>query len=164
MERVDAQSVRVLRHRHRLARNVYSTHHNPAVYYDDVEGARYNEAFSRAPKRECLHKVIATGTTAPNDMSTFNTRLARGRVARFNFVIPNDCEQGHDPCGANRLRQFDVFLNAKSPNRSLAGIREKRPDPDHLRRMGRLNAAQPPRVVLGARAAGAAGCLLERFV
>jgi phosphatidylinositol-3-phosphatase len=82
------------------ARNVYSTHHNPAVYYDDVEGVRYNEAFNKAPKRECLHKVIATGTTAPNDMGTFNTALAKGHVARFNMVIPNDCEQGHDACGA----------------------------------------------------------------
>lgn len=97
------------------ANNVYSTHHNPAVYYDDVEGARYNEAFNRAPKRECLHKVIATGTTAPNDMSAFNAALTKRHLARFNMVIPNDCEQGHDPCGANRLRQFDAFMKREVP-------------------------------------------------
>lgn len=50
-------------------KDVYGTHHNPAVYYDDVEGAVYNEAFNKAPRAECIHKVIATGSTAPNDMS-----------------------------------------------------------------------------------------------
>ena len=97
------------------ARNVYSTHHNPAVYYDDVEGAVYNEAFNRRPNSECLHRVIATGTSGPNDMSAFNTALAKGRVARFNMVIPNDCQQGHDPCGGNRVHQFDAFLAQEVP-------------------------------------------------
>ncbi len=90
--------------------NVYSTHHNPAVYYDDIEGAVYNEAFNKAPKPECIRKVIATGTTGPDDMSAFNAALAKGQMARFNMVIPNGCEQGHDSCGANRLSQFDDFL------------------------------------------------------
>lgn len=36
-------------------------------------------------------------------------------MARFNMVIPNGCEQGHDPCGGNRLRQFDAFLQREVP-------------------------------------------------
>lgn len=97
------------------ARNVYSTHHNPAVYYDDIEGAVYNEAFNKAPNPECIHRVVATGTSGPNDMSAFNAALAKGRVGRFNMVIPNDCQQGHDACGGNRVRQFDSFLRREVP-------------------------------------------------
>ncbi len=97
------------------AKNIYTTHHNPAVYYDDIEGARYSENFNQAPKRECIHRVIPTGTTGPDDMSAFNAALAKGHMARFNMVIPNGCEQGHDPCGGNRLRQFDTFLRREVP-------------------------------------------------
>jgi hypothetical protein len=97
-------------------KDVYSTHHNPAVYYDDIEGARYFEDFNKAPNAECIHKVVATGTTGPNDMSAFNAALARGQVARFNMVIPNDCQNGHDPCGtANPFGQFDAFLRTEVP-------------------------------------------------
>jgi hypothetical protein len=96
--------------------DTYSTHHNPAVYYDDVEGARYNESVRGAPNAECIHKVIATGTTAPNDMGAFNTALSRGKVARFNMVIPNDCENGHDHCGKkNQHGLFDAFLRREVP-------------------------------------------------
>jgi phosphatidylinositol-3-phosphatase len=98
------------------AKDIYTTHHNPAVYYDDIEGGRYSEAFHQAPKAECIRRVIATGGTGPNDMSRFNAALSRGTIARFNMVIPNDCQQGHDPCGTpNPLRQFDTFLRREVP-------------------------------------------------
>jgi hypothetical protein len=97
-------------------KGVYTTHHNPAVYYDDVEGARYNEAFRHAPKRECIRRVVATGSTRPNDMSTFNSALATGHVSRFNMVIPNDCENGHDRCRTkDQFGQFDAFLRREVP-------------------------------------------------
>lgn len=96
--------------------DVYSTHHNPAVYYDDIEGARYNESASGAPKAECMHRVRPTGTTAPNDMSAFNAALSSGHVARFNMVIPNDCQNGHDHCGKeNPHGLFDAFLRREVP-------------------------------------------------
>jgi phosphatidylinositol-3-phosphatase len=98
------------------AGNVYSTHHNPAVYYADIEGGRYSESSNAAPKPECIHKVVATGTSGPNDMTRFNSALASGHVARFNMVIPNDCQNGHDPCGTkNPPGQFDAFLRQEVP-------------------------------------------------
>jgi phosphatidylinositol-3-phosphatase len=34
----------------------------------------------------------------------------------LNLVIPNDCENGHDPCGtADRIHQFDDFLAREVP-------------------------------------------------
>lgn len=38
-----------------------TTHHNPAVYYTDIEGGRYSENFNQAPKSECIHTVVTTG-------------------------------------------------------------------------------------------------------
>ena len=90
-------------------RNIFTTHHDPAVYYDRVEGGVYDEAIT--PKAECLADAVATGTTGPNDTSALESALASGDVARYNLIIPNDCEQGHDPCGTDDpIRQFDDFL------------------------------------------------------
>ena len=57
------------------------------------------------------------GTTAPNDTSAFDAALAKGRVGRFNLIVPNDCEDGHDPCRPTNdgVRQFDDFLRREIP-------------------------------------------------
>jgi hypothetical protein len=98
------------------ARDIYTTHHNPAVYYEGIEGGRYSENFGAAPNAECLRHVIATGTSGPNDMSAFNAALASGHVSRFNMIIPNGCQDGHDGCGTRDLPgQFDAFLRQEVP-------------------------------------------------
>ena len=56
------------------------------------------------------------GTTAPDDTSAFDAALAAGRVGAFNLIVPNDCENGHDPCGTHDpVRQFDDFLAREVP-------------------------------------------------
>jgi hypothetical protein len=98
------------------AGDVYGAHHNPAIYYDDIEGNRYLEDFGSAPKAACLHHDLPMGTTAPNNTSRFDRVLARGHVPRFNYVVPNDCENGHDLCGTrNSVGQFDRFLRREIP-------------------------------------------------
>jgi phosphatidylinositol-3-phosphatase len=93
------------------AGDVYSTHHNPAVYYDDIEGKRYVEDFNQAPRKVCRTHVVPMGTTARDDTSAFDRALRTGRVPRFNYIVPNDCENGHDPCGTrNPVGQFDRFV------------------------------------------------------
>ena len=65
---------------------------------------------------ECRQKVLPTGTNGPDDMSAFDARLAAGDVARFNMIIPNDCENGHDQCGTrDPVHQFDDFLAREVP-------------------------------------------------
>ncbi len=95
--------------------NIYGVHHNPALYYDNIEGGVYQDNI--APSPECLSNVVATGTTRPDDMSWFNTALKSGDVPRFNFVSPNDCQQGHDICGrsTDTVGQFDSFLAHEVP-------------------------------------------------
>jgi hypothetical protein len=96
------------------SKNTYSAHHNPALYFDDIQAHHSSEDIIPSP--ECRQKVLAAGTTDPNDMSTFNSALAAGQVARFNLIIPNDCENGHDPCGTHdAVRQFDDFLSREVP-------------------------------------------------
>jgi hypothetical protein len=37
-------------------------------------------------------------------------------VSDFNLIVPNDCDDGHDPCGTHdRVRQFDDFLAREVP-------------------------------------------------
>jgi hypothetical protein len=44
-------------------------------------------------------------------MSRFNAALASGHAARFNMIIPNGCQDGHDSCGTkDKAGQFDAFL------------------------------------------------------
>jgi hypothetical protein len=93
------------------AGDVYGAHHNPAIYYDDIEGDRYVEDFNNAPKTVCRHHVLPMGTTARDNTRRFDHALAKGTIPQFNYIVPNDCENGHDPCGGhNTVGQFDAFV------------------------------------------------------
>ena len=95
-------------------KNGYVSHHSPALYFDDIQAHHSSEDV--VPSAECRKKVLPAGTTAPNDMSAYNAALASGNVARFNFVVPNDCENGHDLCGgSSSVGQFDDFLSREIP-------------------------------------------------
>jgi hypothetical protein len=96
--------------------NHYGAKHNPAIFFDDIEGG--GGVWSATTKSaECLANDIPAGGTGPNDMSTFNAALASGNVARFNYVVPNECEDAHDNCQpkGNSITQFDDFLTREVP-------------------------------------------------
>jgi phosphatidylinositol-3-phosphatase len=96
------------------SKNAYSAHHSPALYFDDIQAHHSSEDV--VPSSECRQKMLPAGTTGPNDMSSFDSALAAGDLARFNLVIPNDCENGHDPCGTHdAVKQFDDFLAREVP-------------------------------------------------
>jgi hypothetical protein len=96
--------------------NHYGAKHNPAIFFDDIEGA--GGVWSDTNKSaECLGNDIPAGGTGPNDMSAFEAGLDGGTVARFNFVVPNECEDAHDNCSpqGNSITQFDDFLAREVP-------------------------------------------------
>ena len=97
--------------------NSYRVKHNPAVYYAGVEGA--GGVWSATNKSaECTNNVISTGGTGPNDTSAFDAALAASTgLARFNYIIPNQCEDAHDNCKpeGNAIKQFDNFLAREIP-------------------------------------------------
>ena len=88
---------------------------NPAILYDDVEGA--NGVWSATDKSaECLaNDIYAGGQDDP--MSDFNSALAKGTIPDFNLVIPNGCDDGEANCKPvnDRYRQFDLFLQHEIP-------------------------------------------------
>ena len=88
---------------------------NPPILFDNIEGpAGVWSPTTRS--RECLANDIPAGTPKAG-MSTFNADLAAGRVARFNMVIPNGCDDGEANCKPvnKRYTQFDNFLAAEVP-------------------------------------------------
>ena len=62
-------------------------------------------------------KNLPAGGSGPGDMSYFDAALQAGSVARFDMIIPNDCENCHDRCGTtDSVRQFDDFVHARFPS------------------------------------------------
>jgi phosphatidylinositol-3-phosphatase len=95
--------------------NSYRVKHNPAVYYADIEGGDFSG--TQGVSAECRNKVVAMGGTGFNDTGAFDTALASGDVADFNYIVPNQCEDGHDNCKpqGNNIVQFDDFLQREIP-------------------------------------------------
>ena len=96
--------------------NKYRVKHNPAAYYANIEGVG-GVWSATTPSAECLSNVISTGGTGPNDTSAMDAALSTGNVGRFNYIIPNECEDGHDNCKpiGNNITQFDAFLAREIP-------------------------------------------------
>jgi hypothetical protein len=85
---------------------------NPPIVFDNIEGP--GGVFSATtPSQECLRRDVQAGP----EMSTFNSRLLAGTVPRFNFIIPNGCEDALGNCAPinNRYTQFDDFLGREVP-------------------------------------------------
>lgn len=96
--------------------NHYGAKHNPPIFFDDIEGA--GGVWSDTNRStECLANDIPMGGTGPNDTTAFDAALTAGSVARFNFVVPNECEDAHDNCKpqGNGITQFDDFLVREIP-------------------------------------------------
>jgi hypothetical protein len=97
--------------------NPYAPKHNPAIFYDNIEGQ--NGIWSATSQSaECLAGDTPAGTTGPDNMDTFNAAAEAGTVPRFNEIIPNLCEDGHDSCKeppGNRIQQYDDFLQREVP-------------------------------------------------
>jgi hypothetical protein len=82
--------------------NEYSAHHNPALYFTPL-------------RQSCRAMSLPMGGTGAKDTAVFDKALAAGAVGDLNLVVPNDCENGHDPCGGDGVRHFDEFLAREVP-------------------------------------------------
>src|SRR5437867_3242725 len=86
--------------------NHYAPKHNPPIFFDNIEGqggiwSPTNQS------QECLDNDLPAGTTGPNDMSAFESALSNDTVSRFNYIVPNECEDAHDNCkpAGNEIKQ-----------------------------------------------------------
>lgn len=85
---------------------------NPAILYDDVEGA--GGVWSATDRSaECLANDVSAG----DPMGVFNRALAAATVPAFNLVLPNGCDDGEANCKPvnARITQFDDFLAREVP-------------------------------------------------
>lgn len=80
----------------------YSAHHNPALYLTTLAAT-------------CAADNLPMGGTGPRATGAFDAAVAAGAVGDLNLVVPNDCENGHDPCGGDPVRHFDRFLAREVP-------------------------------------------------
>src|SRR5437763_5934158 len=82
---------------------LYAVKHNPFVYFDDVTNT------NNASSANCIAHVRPYGELA--------TDLSSGAVARYNFLTPNLCDDGHDSCAPlnDPVAQTDRWLQAHVP-------------------------------------------------
>ncbi len=82
----------------------YAVRHDPFVYFDDVAGSPPDPRSAR-----CIRHVRPYSELAAD--------LRTGNVARYNFITPDLCGDGHDSCSPahDRVRQSDAWLERELP-------------------------------------------------
>jgi hypothetical protein len=83
--------------------NGYATKHNPFVFFDDVTGTN--------------NPYDAFGLAHNRPYSELSSDLTNNSVARYNFITPNLCNDGHNSClpQYNPVRQTDDWLASEVP-------------------------------------------------
>jgi hypothetical protein len=82
----------------------YAPRHNPFIYFDDVTGTN--------------NPLYPYGIAHIRPYTEFAGDLTNNAVARYNFITPDLCHDGHDSCAPkyNPIRQSDDWLAAEIPN------------------------------------------------
>jgi hypothetical protein len=83
--------------------NGYAVRHDPFVYFDDVTGTN--------------NPNWPYGISHIRPYSELAADLANNAVARYNFITPTVCNDGHDSCGPlyNPMQQSDTWLANEIP-------------------------------------------------
>ena len=83
--------------------NGYAPKHNPFVYFDDMTGTN--------------NPYDAYGIAHNRPYTELAGDLIKQTVARYNFITPNLCHDGHDTCAPqyNAVRQTDDWLASAVP-------------------------------------------------
>jgi hypothetical protein len=83
--------------------NAYTPRHNPFVYFDDVTGTN--------------NPTFQYGLTNIRPYTELAGDLINNKVARYNFITPNLCNDMHDPCYPtfNSFTQGDNWLASEVP-------------------------------------------------
>ncbi len=81
----------------------YGAKHNPAIFFDNIEGSHGAGVWSATPGPECS-RTISSGPDEPGAPQRHERVQPRGlaTTAQFNLVVPNECEDAHDNCPPQR--------------------------------------------------------------
>lgn len=80
---------------------LYAVKHDPFVYFSD----QTNDLSSSSAN--CIAHI--------RPFSQLATDLSSGKVARYNFITPNLCDDMHDSCGGNAIAHGDAWLKKTVP-------------------------------------------------
>jgi phosphatidylinositol-3-phosphatase len=79
----------------------YQPKHFPQVYFDDMTS-------NRNPKSTyCIQHA--------RPLTSLATDISKNTLARYNFITPNMCHDGHDTCGGNEIAHIDAWLKSTLP-------------------------------------------------
>jgi hypothetical protein len=83
--------------------NNYVARHNPFVFFDDITGTN--------------DSLYPYGLAHIRPYSELAADLAKNTVARYNFITPNLCDDGHNLCDPedNSVQQIDDWLASQLP-------------------------------------------------
>lgn len=80
---------------------VYQPHRYPQIYFDDMTNSRD------------LYSSYCISHSRP--LTELASNLYYNTIGRYNFITPNQCHDGHDPCGGNEIANIDNFLKRTLP-------------------------------------------------
>jgi len=85
------------------ATNEYVPRHDPFVFFDDVTGTN--------------NPLDSYGLAHIRPLTELSADLASNSAARYNFITPNLCDDGHDTCAPQNdsIRQIDDWLAGAVP-------------------------------------------------
>jgi phosphatidylinositol-3-phosphatase len=76
---------------------LYQPKHLPFVYFTDVtNGGNFHSSY-------CIQHV--------RPLSALGSAIQNNTIGRYNFITPNVCHDGHDPCGGNEVAHIDGWLS-----------------------------------------------------
>ena len=80
---------------------LYRVHHNPFVYFSDETNNRSSAS--------------ATCISHNRPFTELAHDLSANTIARYNFILPNLCDDMHDSCGGNAIAHGDAWLAKTVP-------------------------------------------------
>ncbi|HEV2209371.1 MAG TPA: alkaline phosphatase family protein [Verrucomicrobiae bacterium] len=88
--------------------NHYVVRHNPFAFFTDITGTNITTYCTSA---------FPYGVQHLRPYTEFAADLASNTVARYNFIVPNLCDDMHDVCAplTNRMLQGDTWLSSEIP-------------------------------------------------
>jgi len=81
--------------------HLFEPRHLPQVFFEDMtNNLSPNSSY-------CIAHVRPFSSLAGD--------LKDGKIGRYNFITPNMCDDGHDPCGGSEIAHTDTWLKEKLP-------------------------------------------------
>jgi phosphatidylinositol-3-phosphatase len=79
----------------------YVPRHFPQIYFKDMTNDNDEQSSYCIQHAELFSRLASD--------------LKNKTIGRYNFIVANLCDIGHDPCGGNEVSHFDTWLKEKLP-------------------------------------------------